>query len=48
MLSLHLPLTTIFLVAAASAFTGGAAIYLMGRATPAQSAKEALGPELSV
>ncbi|HET6143139.1 MAG TPA: MFS transporter [Candidatus Acidoferrales bacterium] len=48
MLSLHLPLATIFLVAAVSAFTGGAAIYLMGRATPAQSAKEALGPELSV
>jgi membrane protein YqaA with SNARE-associated domain len=42
MLSLHFPLATIFLVAAISAFIGGAAIYLMGRAQPAPSTKEIL------
>jgi AAHS family 4-hydroxybenzoate transporter-like MFS transporter len=42
MLSLHFPLATIFLVAAISAFIGGAAIYLMGRAQPAPSAKDIL------
>jgi AAHS family 4-hydroxybenzoate transporter-like MFS transporter len=47
MLSLHFPLTTIFLVAAVSAFIGGVAIYLMGRAQPTQAAKDALSPEFS-
>ncbi|HEX3372299.1 MAG TPA: MFS transporter, partial [Candidatus Acidoferrales bacterium] len=47
MLSLHLPLTAIFLVAAASAFTGGAAIYSMGRVQPVQNVKNPLGSELS-
>jgi AAHS family 4-hydroxybenzoate transporter-like MFS transporter len=42
MLSLHFPLATIFLVAAISAFIGGAAIYLMGRAQPAPSTKDIL------
>jgi MFS transporter, AAHS family, 4-hydroxybenzoate transporter len=42
MLSLHFPLATIFLVAAISAFIGGAAIYLMGRAQPAPNAKNIL------
>jgi AAHS family 4-hydroxybenzoate transporter-like MFS transporter len=40
MLSLHFPLATIFLVAAISAFIGGAAIYLMGRAQPTPCAKD--------
>ena len=47
MLSLHFPLTTIFLVAASSAFIGGAAIYLMGRAQPAQKAIEVPSAEFS-
>lgn len=47
MLSMHLPLTTIFLVAAVSAFIGGAAIYLMGRAQPAANTEENLSAEYS-
>jgi len=42
MLSLHFPLTTIFLVAAISAFIGGASIFLMGRSQPSAKAKDIL------
>ncbi len=47
MLSMHLPLTTIFMAAAISAFVGGAAIFLMGRAQAAAHAKETPSPEFS-
>ena len=47
MLSLHWPLTTIFMAAAISAFVGGAAIFLMGRAQSPVDAKEALGAPAS-
>jgi AAHS family 4-hydroxybenzoate transporter-like MFS transporter len=47
MLSLHFPLTTIFLAAAISAFVGGAAIFLMGHTQAAAQAKDALRPEFS-
>ena len=43
MLALHFPLTTIFLVAAVSAFIGGAAIFLMGRSQPSAKAKDVFG-----
>lgn len=43
MLSLHLPLTTIFMAAAISALVGGAAIFLMGETQAAVKAKDALG-----
>jgi AAHS family 4-hydroxybenzoate transporter-like MFS transporter len=43
MLSMHLPLTTIFLVGAVPAFVGGSAIFLMGRTQISVNAKSALG-----
>ena len=43
MLSMHLPLTTIFLVGALPALIGGAAIFLMGRTQISANAKGALG-----
>jgi MFS transporter, AAHS family, 4-hydroxybenzoate transporter len=43
MLSLHLPLTTVFLVGAVPALIGSAAIFLMGRTQISLNAKSALG-----
>lgn len=43
MLSLHLPLTTVFLVGAVPALIGAAAIFLMGRTQISVNAKSALG-----
>jgi hypothetical protein len=43
MLSLHLPLTTLFLAGAAPSLIGSAAIFLMGRAQgPSQNAQRPL------
>jgi AAHS family 4-hydroxybenzoate transporter-like MFS transporter len=47
MLSLHWPLTNIFMAAAISAFVGGAAIFLMGRTQTAVSAKDAVRAPVS-
>jgi len=43
MLSLHWPLTTVFLAAAIPSFIGGASIFLMGRAQVSVAPKSALG-----
>jgi MFS transporter, AAHS family, 4-hydroxybenzoate transporter len=43
MISLHWPLTTIFLAGAVPSFVGGAAIFLMGRTQATVNAKDALG-----
>jgi AAHS family 4-hydroxybenzoate transporter-like MFS transporter len=43
MLSMHLPLTTIFLVGAVPALIGGSAIFLMGRTQISTNARSALG-----
>jgi AAHS family 4-hydroxybenzoate transporter-like MFS transporter len=43
MLSLHLPLTTVFLAGAVPSLVGSAAIFLMGRAHLSIAAKSALG-----
>lgn len=47
MISLHLPLTTIFMAAAISALVGGVAIFLMGRTQLSVNAKDALGAAVS-
>jgi len=47
MLSMHFPLTTIFMAAAVSAFAGGAAIFLMGQAQPSTNSKEVIDAAVS-
>jgi len=47
MLSMHFPLTTIFMAAAISAFVGAAAIFLMGQSQAAMQERAAANPEFS-
>jgi AAHS family 4-hydroxybenzoate transporter-like MFS transporter len=47
MLSMHLPLTMIFLAAAISAFVGAAAIFLMGQSQAAMQERAVANPEFS-
>jgi AAHS family 4-hydroxybenzoate transporter-like MFS transporter len=43
MLSLHLPLTTVFMVGAIPSLVGSGAIFLMGRTPNSVNAKSAMG-----